>query len=218
MGIEYRDIIQKWKNNFDFRTIVSAAVSFLITAAFALYNGFLGVFYGTLWNGCICIYYILLAVTRAYIVFSERRINHIGADVYKDRKRILKITSFFLLFINVSLVVPVTLMVYNKKPVTLGLIPAIAMAAYTTYKIIFASINLKRKKKTDNVLVKELQSINFMDALISILTLQNTLIAVASDGTNADNMLALTATTSTVILGVITVMSISGVFKSINKT
>lgn len=47
---------------------------------------------------------------------------------------------------NVSLVVPITLMVLNRKSVSMTMIPAISMAAYTTYKVVMASANMKRAR------------------------------------------------------------------------
>ena len=97
-----------------------------------------------------------------------------------NRKKIHLIASIVLLILNVALILPLAIMVVRQKPVNLTLIPAIAMAAYTTYKVIMASINLKRRKKTSNILVKLLRSISFIDALVSVITLQNTLIMVMS--------------------------------------
>ena len=40
--------ITKWKTDYDFKTVVSAAGSFVVTMAFALYNGFLGAYFSRL--------------------------------------------------------------------------------------------------------------------------------------------------------------------------
>ena len=86
------------------------------------------------------------------------------------------------------------------------LIPAIALAAYTTYKIIAASVNLKRGKRISNKLVRLLRTISFIEALVSVLTLQNTLIMVNTKDGGA-GMLTLTAVTSAAIM--LTVLSLS---------
>ena len=103
-------------------------------------------------------------------------------------------------------------MVKMQKPVNLTLTPAIAMAAYTTYKITMASINLARRKKASSSLVRLLRVISFIDALVSILTLQNTLISVNNSDTDL-SMLPLTATSSGVIWFVILLISISACLK-----
>ena len=50
-------------------------------------------------------------------------------------------------FVDLSLMLPLALMVTQATPVTMGLVPAIAMAAHTTYKIILASIHFRREKR-----------------------------------------------------------------------
>lgn len=106
------------------------------------------------------------------------------------------------------------MMVRQQKPVSMILIPAIAMAAYTTYKVTMASVNLRKRKVSADSLVWLLRTISFMDALVSILTLQNTLIMVCSNGEDL-GMLPLTAFTSAVIWGVILVLSLGTIRKGI---
>lgn len=57
---------------------------------------------------------------------------------------------------------------------------AIAMAAYTAWKNTVASIHIgqERRRAGGSVLVSKLRTVNFIDALVAILTLQNTLIMV----------------------------------------
>ena len=119
-----------------------------------------------------------------------------------------------LFILNLSLVVPVSLLVLLQKPVELSLIPAIAMAAYTTYKIVMASLNLKKRKKSENRLVRLLRTINYIDALVSILTLQNTLIMVNMHG-EGNQMLTLSAVTGAVIMLAVLVLSVAAIRKGI---
>lgn len=107
-------------------------------------------------------------------------------------------------------------MVLFKKSVNMGRIPAIAMATYTTYKIIMASINFRKRKHSNNVLVQELRTINFIDALVSILTLQNTMIMVIQDGKSND-MFILSAVSSAIILVVIIFISVANLSKALKN-
>ena len=91
------------------------------------------------------------------------------------------------------MIAPLALMVKQDKPVHMTMIPAIAMATYTTLKITLASVNLKKKKRSENPLVHFLRSINFIDALMSVAALQNTLIMVNSTGEKDVSMIGLTA-------------------------
>ncbi len=94
------------------------------------------------------------------------------------------------------------------------LITAIAMAAYTTYKVVMASVNLKRRKRSSNSLVRLLRTISFIEALVSVLTLQNTLIMVNLKGDGSE-MLTLTAITSAAIMMTVLALSVSAMIKGI---
>lgn len=83
------------------------------------------------------------------------------------------------------------------------------MAAYTTYKLTMAFIHLRRQKRSNhhNVLIAQLRTINLIDALVSILTLQNTLIMVNQDKSSGD-MLTLSAVSSAVIYAAIILITL----------
>ncbi|MGN0394525.1 MAG: hypothetical protein ACI4EF_04120 [Coprococcus sp.] len=115
------------------------------------------------------------------------------------------ITVLFVL--SISLVGPITLMVLNRKSVNMTLIPAIAMATYIAYKVVMAPVNMKKSRNFKDSLVKLLRNINFIDALISILTLQNTLLVVKASADRQDMML-LAAISSAVGLCVTVFMTI----------
>lgn len=127
-----------------------------------------------------------------------------GAD---NRQKIHTIVSIILIIMNSALIMPITLMVIDKKNVSISMIPAISIATYTTFKTIMASINLKKSKKSDDLLIKDLRNINFIDALISVLTLQNTLISVKGEN-NRPEMFRLSAVSSGIGLAVIITLTI----------
>ena len=209
--------IDKWKEDYTFKTLVGSLGSFLLTVAFALYNGFLGIWYSSVWNSGICVYYLFLSLIRGMILLTEKRnLKSEKIQIEACRKKTFWQTSFLLLIMHAALTIPISLMVYNKRPVSMGLIPAIAMATYTTYKITMASVNIKRMKKSDNILVRELRTINFIDALVSVLTLQNTLIVVNTDD-DSHSMFILSAISSAAILLMIVAVSISSIRREMKR-
>lgn len=198
------EFYQKWKSDFGFRTVANSMLSAAITVLFALYNSFLGTRYGIVWNGCISIYYYVLTILRGFI--SVGAVKYDKKDV-KSRRNIYLISSYILVALSMSLVVPITLMVLNVKRVSMTMIPAISMATYTTYKVVMASLNMKRARNSMDSLVKLLRNINFIDAVISILTLQNTLLVVKASADRLD-MMVLAAISSAVGLCVIVSMTV----------
>ncbi|MBR1607546.1 MAG: hypothetical protein IJ664_07525 [Clostridia bacterium] len=208
--------LRRWKTEYDFKTFLSASGSLAVTAVFAVYNGYLGIRHSALWYGAICVYYIVLVLLRGMIVVAEKRVVP-GETQEASRDKVCLMASFLLLFLNISLILPVSMMVRQQKPVNLTLIPAIAMAAHTTYKIIMASINLRRRKASSNSLVWLLRTISFIDALVSILTLQNTLIMVNSED-GALKMLPLTAITSAIVWVAVLLLSVHAIIRGIKRS
>ena len=166
-----KDFRKIWDSDYYFSTVFSSAISTLISMVFALYNGALGIVYQSWWHGLICVYYLLLGIIRAILIGTRR----------KNQKTIRMITYLLLLVMDVSLIGPIYVMVSGKLSYTHGLIPAIAMAAYTTYRITISIIHFRKSRKNDNPLLFELRMINMTDALVAVLSLQNALI-IANGG------------------------------------
>lgn len=204
MNKKIESAVNRWKNEYEFKTVINSSLSFFITFIFALYNGFLGIRYKIIWNLSISVYYIFLVIMRGIIIKQEYLFLTQGAD---NRQKIHTIVSIILIIMNSALIMPITLMVIDKKNVSISMIPAISIATYTTFKTIMASINLKKSKKSDDLLIKDLRNINFIDALISVLTLQNTLISVKGEN-NRPEMFRLSAVSSGVGLAVIITLTI----------
>ena len=196
-----KDFQKTWKSDYYFSTVFSSAISTLISIVFALYNGALGIVYQSQWHGLICVYYLLLAIIRAILIGTRR----------KNKKTIRMITYLLLLVMDVSLIGPIYVMVSGERSYTYGLIPAIAMAAYTTYRITISIVHFRKSRKKDNSLLFELRMINMTDALVAVLSLQNALI-IANGGMN-EGMRTLTTWTSGGIYLVIVLITIMSFIK-----
>lgn len=209
--------IKRMKNDFVFRTFITSTLSFFVTALFAGYNIFLSFAYRTSWNICIAFYYILLVGITAYILFSEKKMHKNCADEKQKetaRKNLYFIQSLFLFVIDLALIAPITLMVMQKKNVDYSTIPAITMAAYTTYKIIIATRNYIKTRSQKHLSIKILKNISLIDALVSILSLQYILI-MTFDNKIEGEMLTLCAISSFAVWAVIIAISILSLINSI---
>ena len=198
----------QWRADFNFRTFLGAGGAFLSSVFFAVYNAYLGLHHRSLWNGSISVYYLLLSVIRGLLILTEDRLyRRAPAGASALQRRTFYASSAALILLNLALVVPVTLLALHQTPADLGLVPAIVLAAYTVYKVTLASINYRRKNNSSNVFVHELRTIALIDAVVSVLTLQNTLILVNHAG-EEQSMLVLTSVTSAVLLVQILVFSV----------
>ena len=204
-------LLRIWREDYVGQTFLSAGVSLGVTALFALYHGYLGLCYASVWHGSIGVFYLLLMVIRGIILLTEKQNQRRPASLQdRCRRRAFLISSLLLLVMDLALFWPITMMVVLDKPVSMGLTPAIAMAAYTTWKITMASIhmNQQRRRSGGNILVAELRTVNFIDALVSILTLQNTLIMVNRAAADENFMLPVSAASSAIIYVVIVFITV----------
>ena len=195
----WKKMLSLIKSDTDSRTAVFSAGMFLITLLFAVYNGFLGIRYMSLWHGSICIYYVLLSLIRVYILLSEKRIQKHGINITQRRRNAFLVSSIILFVINISMIVPTILMVRFEKPMGMTLIPALVIAVYTTIKVYLAIMQIKKRTESSNPLIRELWTINVVDAALSVISLQNTLIMVTGDPTDR-NLFILSAVTSGIII------------------
>ena len=186
-----------------------------ITVVFALYNGFLGISRLSLWYGSFCVFYLLLAAVRGTVLLTEKKLQA-KDEKEKIRRKAYIAGSVIMVILSLSLALPVSLAVIMKRPVDIGLTPAIAMAAYTTYKVTPVCLRLKKQGRGEkNSLSRRLLgTINIIDALVSVLMLQNTLITAMGEN---EKMLTLSAVTSGVIYGVILVICVWTAAKADNS-
>lgn len=215
---ELWQLSERWKRDYSFKTLSSALFSLAATTLFALYNGYLGLSLPSVWHGSICVFYLLLVIIRGLILLAEKKARaKDGGDSLRRRSFI--VSSAMLLLLNLALIIPISMMVLLEKPVSMGLIPAIAMAAYTTYKLTMASIHIsaRRRGRQSNVLIAQLRTINFIDALVSVLTLQNTLIMVNGSPEEFHDMRVLSAISGAAIYLAIVSISVYSLVKAMRR-
>lgn len=197
-----RKLLRHFRKNDALNALVSACASAGITTLFALYNGYFGIFLPSGWHGSICAFYLLLVAIRCLILRTEWETR---SQTKKEREfsryKTYFYTCWLLILLDLALIAPISLMALMQKPVDIGLIPAIAMAVYTTYKVTMASIHVRRqaRRQGGDILITALRSIHFIDALFSILILQNTLIMVNNGASVPERILALAAISSAII-------------------
>lgn len=112
------------------------------------------------------------------------------------------------------------MMVMQQKEIHYTAIPAIAIAAYTTYKVTMSAKHFIKTRKSNHLSIKMLRNINFVDALVSVLSLQYTLIMTFDGGSIKKDMHTLCAISSLIIWGwiiVISVFTLSRAIKLLQK-
>lgn len=192
-------MIGRIKNNYYYIKIKSI-ISILIPLVYTAYNGTLGIFKHLIWNGSIAIYYLLLFLIRSLLL----KFNGINNALHE--RRIYIISFVLLVFINGALIVPAILMIKNMHIVTIGMISAIAMAAYTTYAITISIYRMASYKGQFNLIYRQLMIVNFVNAITSLLVLQNTLIVVNGGYDSGLVTLSMVSTIGFIVINIVAIL------------
>ncbi len=75
-----------------------------------------------MWNGYISVYYYLLTILRAYIVHVSLKYKQVDDQ---SRNQVYRRASLILIALNISLIIPLKLMILDDKNVTMTLRPAL---------------------------------------------------------------------------------------------
>lgn len=166
------------------RTMTTTTFSLFLGVCFVGYNAFVGLYFHSIWNGSISIYYGLLVAIRIVFLWGEYRISREDRqEEEKDLKRakMFKLGGVLLLCVNMALVIPVTLLATAQKNVNLPMWVAIANAGYTFYKVSGCIYSFIKTRRESILTIKGIKNLNLTSATVSLLSLENIMIITFSE-------------------------------------
>lgn len=172
---------QKWINDTRLRIKISLYGSFVWNAVYGIFQLWLGFYHHTFWFFSFGIYYLCLAVMRFFLVRHTRKYAP-GEKMMTELKK-YRACGWIFLFMNLALALILFFMIYWNRSFTHHMITAIAMAAYTFSAFTLAIVNVIRYKKYNSPVFSASKAISFTAALVSMLTLESTMLTTFSDET-----------------------------------
>lgn len=174
--------------DYTFRTILTTMPSFIINVAYTVYNGVIGIVNQSSWFITMAVYYSLLGVMRYHAVNAGRKISRMKNQklIRKKELAVIKTDGILLLLLNLALSSVVLLTIEKGRAKAYSEIMAISIAAYTFYKTTMAVINMVKVRKMQSPILITIRNIGVADALVSILTLQTTMLASFQNTSNLD--------------------------------
>ena len=174
--------------DYTFRTILTTMPSFIINVAYTVYNGVIGIVNQSSWFITMAVYYSLLGVMRYHAVNTGRKISRMKDQklIRKKELAVIKTDGILLLLLNLALSGVVLLTIAQDTAKRYSEIMVISIAAYTFYKITMAVINMVKVRKMQSPILITIRNIGVADALVSILTLQTTMLASFQNTSNLD--------------------------------
>ncbi len=165
--------------DYRLRTVVFSIPGAGADILFALTNGVAAVLSRSPWLGTLAAYYIVLSLMRVNAVVQAKQIAGMENGALRLQKEIgvYQKNSALFLCLAVTLAGMVALLEREVGGKTYPGLMIYAAAAYTFYKIIRAALHVVKVKRHRSPLVTILRKIGYVDACVSILTLQTAMFA-----------------------------------------
>lgn len=147
-------------------------LSLIFNFTFAIGHFVLGIRLHSWWFITLGAYYAVLSVVRFSVLQVKRRSNgDTESEMFAKR-----ITGILFLFLSLCLVGVVILAALENRGTKFHEILMIAIAVYAFTKVTLAIINLVISRKSKSPIAKTLRNISFADALVSIFSLQRSML------------------------------------------
>jgi len=172
---------RRWQDDTRLRVNVSLYGSLAWNALYGLFQLWLGFYHHTFWFYSLGAYYICIGVMRFFLVRHTRKF----APGEKMQTELVKYRACGIVFLvmNLALALIIFFMVYWNRTFEHHMITAIAMAAYTFTALTTAIINVIKYRKYNSPVFSASKAISLAAALVSMLTLESTMLTTFGDGT-----------------------------------
>lgn len=172
--------VKIWLGDERLRLNTSLAVSVVWNSLYGAFQIYLGVYHATFWFTSFGIYYICLSLIRLRLMLHTRKYK--PGEQMRRESVMYVITGWVFLFLNLMLTVIIFFMIYFNRTFEHHMIVAIAMAAYTFTSVTVAIIGTVKYRKYKSPIYSATKAIGLASALVSILTLESTLLTAFADG------------------------------------
>ena len=172
---------RRWQDDTRLRVNVSLYGSLAWNALYGILQLWLGFYHHTFWFYSLGAYYICLGVMRFFLAHHTTRYA-LGERMQSELKK-YRACGIVFLVMNLALALIIFFMVYWNRTFEHHMITAIAMAAYTFTALTTAIINVIKYRKYNSPVYSASKVISLAAALVSMLTLESTMLNTFGDGT-----------------------------------
>ena len=172
---------RRWQDDTRLRVNVSLYGALVWNALYGIFQLWLGFYHQTFWFYSLGAYYICLGIMRFFLARHTTRY----APGEKMQTELVKYRACGIIFLvmNLALTLIIFFMVYWNRTSRHHMITAIAMAAYTFTALTAAIINVIKYRKYNSPVFSASKAISLAAALVSMLTLESTMLTTFGDGT-----------------------------------
>jgi len=172
---------RRWQDDTRLRVNVSLYGALVWNALYGILQLWLGFYHHTFWFYSLGAYYICLGVMRFFLARHTTR--YAPGERMQTELGKYRACGIVFLVMNLALALIIFFMVYWNRTFEHHMITAIAMAAYTFTALTTAIINVIKYRKYNSPVFSASKAISLAAALVSMLTLESTMLTTFSDGT-----------------------------------
>ena len=172
---------RRWQDDTRLRVNMSLYGSLAWNALYGILQLWLGFYHHTFWFYSLGAYYICLGVMRFFLARHTTR--YAPGERMKTELKKYRACGIVFLVMNLALALIIFFMVYWNRTFEHHMITAIAMAAYTFTTLTTAIINVIKYRKYNSPVFSASKAISLAAALVSMLTLESTMLTTFGDGT-----------------------------------
>ncbi|MDE6294427.1 MAG: hypothetical protein K2L88_07390, partial [Clostridiales bacterium] len=195
------------------RTLVFTVLALSLTPGYAALSAMLGSALLSVWYGRLAWYYITIVVMRAVFVFYHKRKRKRGENASEhdekiSRARIYEGCGIVIGLLTLPLSIAILMMVSEHATFSHAGLMIYVSATYTTYKVVMTIRHIVKARKSTDMTVMTVRSINLADMCVSILALQTAMFHSFSPNMNWGTMNAITGAIvclATVLIGIVMV-------------
>ncbi len=199
-------LIQRYINDPRFRVKCSLYSTFSLNIAYAVLQLGLGIRHASLWYYSFSAYYVIISTVRFFLLKHTRA--HAPREKMTEELQKYRVAGISLLVLNVALSAMIFYMLLQGIMIVHHEIVVIALAAYTFTSLTLAIVNLVKFRKYKSPLFQGVKAISLATALVSVITLENSMITVFGTDTNPRFLRLMVALTGGAVSAFIFVMSI----------
>ncbi len=160
---------------------ISIYFSILINVGYTIVNFIAGLFENSVWLFSVAVYYFTLTLLRLFILIKYHRINKVKSNKRIFELKAYRTTGIVMFFVSAVMSGMTVQMIKNNVATRHSDTVTIAMAAFTFSFFAIAIANLQKYRKTYEPIISASKMLNFACALMSVFTLQASMISAFSD-------------------------------------
>lgn len=165
------DTVDRYLSDRAFRGNVSIYQGMTVDFLYMIFRMVMGIYYASVWFISMAVYYLMLAVIRAYLIVCYKQRN------VKEETICYRNTAWFLFLLNIPMGGMILLMVRTNSGFYYPGYVIYLSALYTFYKFMIAVRNVVKFRKIGSPILSAAKVLNFIAGMVSILGLQTAMIS-----------------------------------------